>query len=144
MAGIEAGRFLEWAEVHGEYYGTDGMQVEHWLTAGRDVLLDIDVQGARQVRCTIPWAHTIFILPPSMEVLRERLINRGTESSEQLSRRLSTARREIQEAPWYEFIIINNELEEAIADLNAILRACHCQQQYQALYIKPFLAISDP
>lgn len=138
LAGIEAGRFLEWAQVHGEYYGTDGRQVTDWLTAGDDVLLDIDVQGARQVRCAFPRAHTIFILPPSLEILRERLQNRGTETPEQLARRLAAARHEIQEAPWYEYLIVNDVLATAVADLNAVLRACRCQHRYQAPRLRPF------
>ena len=115
LRGIPEGRFVEWAQVHGEYYGTDGNQVEGWLSEGLDVLLDIDVQGARRLRCAYPAAHTIFVLPPSLEVLAERLRNRGTESPEQLALRLAAAHREMQEAPWYDFIIVNDVLEEAIS-----------------------------
>lgn len=140
LAGIDAGGFLEWAQVHGEYYGTDGRPVEDWLAAGDDVLLDIDVQGARQVRCTFPRANTIFILPPSLETLRERLQHRGTETPEQLSRRLAAAHKEIQEAPWYEYIIVNDTLPEAVADLNAVLRACHCRNHYQAPRLRAFFS----
>lgn len=139
LLGIEVGRFLEWAEVHGEYYGTDGEQVEEWLTGGNDVLLDIDFQGARLVRCTYPAARTIFILPPSLEVLRQRLQDRGTESQEQLVRRLAAAQREILEAPWYDYLLVNNILEEALADFMAILRASRCERAFQAPTLKPFL-----
>ena len=139
IAGIRAGRFLEWAEVHGQYYGTDGDRLEEWLAAGKDVLLDIDIQGARQVRCAYPDASTLFILPPSMDVLGERLQGRGTESPEQLARRMAAAEREILEAPWYDYLIVNEALEEAIADFNAVLRASHCTRSYRAAQLKAFL-----
>jgi len=132
LRGIPAGRFMEWAEVHGEYYGTDGRQVEQWLSQGLDVLLDIDVQGARQVRCTHPSAHTVFIVPPSLDILAMRLENRGTESQEQLAMRLAAAHREMQEAPWYDYIIVNDALDEAVADFDAVLRACRCSSAIQS------------
>ncbi|MGA7877502.1 MAG: guanylate kinase [Desulfoferrobacter sp.] len=139
VQGIKEDRFLEWAHVHGEYYGTDSRQIETWVTEGKDVLLDIDVQGARQVRCAFPLAHMIFILPPSIDVLRERLQKRGTESAEKAAGRLAAAQGEMAEAAWYDFIIVNDDLEEALKDLNAILRACHCQMASQASKLKPFL-----
>lgn len=139
VQGIKDGRFLEWAHVHGEYYGTDSRPIETWLQEGKDVLLDIDVQGARQVRCAFPRALTIFILPPSMEVLQERLQKRGTESTEKMAGRLVAAQGEIAEAVWYDFIIVNDDLEEAVEDLNAILRACRCQMACQASRLKSFL-----
>jgi guanylate kinase len=137
--GIAAGRFLEWAEVHGNYYGTDGEPIRQWLALGEDVLLDIDVQGARQVRCTYPAARTVFILPPSMEELLKRLKGRGTESEEQLARRMRAAHTELAESPWYEFIVVNDRLEEAVEDFMAILRACRCERFRQANRIRPFL-----
>jgi guanylate kinase len=121
--GIREGRFIEWARVHGEYYGTDGRRVGEWLEAGEDVLLDIDVQGASRVRCVYPRAITAFIVPPSMEILRKRLEARGTESPEKLASRLSAAWSELRVAPWYDFIIVNEILEDAVADLDAIIRA---------------------
>ena len=139
IRGVQEDRFLEWAQVHGQYYGTDGRQVEDWLVQGKDVLLDIDVQGARQIRCSLPWAWTIFILPPSMDVLQQRLCKRATETAEQLTKRLAAAQRELQEAAWYDFILVNDELQEAVADFNAILRACHCHRAVQAPRLKPFL-----
>jgi len=139
LSGLRSGRFLEWAEVHGEYYGTDGLQIENWLAAGDDVLLDIDVQGARQVRCSHPAAYTLFVLPPSMDILEERLRSRGTESPEQIAGRLAAARNEILEAPWYDFIILNDDLEEAIADCNAVLRAARCTRNARAPLLQGFL-----
>jgi guanylate kinase len=139
LRGIEAGRFVEWAEVHGEYYGTDAGPLQGWLQAACDVVLDIDVQGARQVRCRYPQAHTIFVIPPSLEALRERLEKRGTESPEQMTKRLAAGRRELQEAPWYDFIIVNDLLENAVSDLSNIIRACRCRRAARAHRLEPFL-----
>ncbi len=139
LGGIGSGRFLEWAEVHGEFYGTDRHPVEQWLTAGNDVLLDIDVQGTRLVRCTYPSAQTIFILPPSMHALEERLRNRATETEEQFAIRVAAARREFLESPWYDYIIINDNLQEAVEDLKAILQAGRSSRVAQAARLKTFL-----
>ncbi|MFZ2448321.1 MAG: guanylate kinase [Syntrophobacteraceae bacterium] len=139
LNGISSGRFLEWAEVHGNYYGTDLNPVENWLKAGSDVLLDIDVQGARLVRCVYPIAHTIFILPPSLNVLEERLRNRATESEEQLAIRFATAQRELLEAPWYDYVVVNDSLEKAVADLKSVLCAARCARISQAPRLKAFL-----
>lgn len=144
LKGVESGRFLEWAEVHGEYYGTDGRQIEEWISAGDDVLLDIDVQGARQVRCSYPCAQTIFIIPPSLDALEERLMSRGTESVEQIEVRLRAARTEMQDAPWYDYVIVNAILEDAVADLCAIVRAGRCRRSVQARRLKAFLVPGAP
>ncbi len=142
--GIRANRFLEWARVHDAYYGTDGEQVARLLEEGWDILLDIDVQGARQVRCIHPDCVTIFILPPSMAILEERLRNRGTESPEQLNRRIGTAQREIMDAPWYDFIIINDRLPDAVAALESIFRAQRCRRSFQSRAILSFPAKEIP
>lgn len=139
LNGIREGRFLEWAEVHGRFYGTDGKAVEEWLATGHDVLLDIDVQGARQVLSVYPSAITIFILPPSMEILEARLANRGTESDTQLMRRLEAAAQEISQAAWYDYLVVNDELPTAICDFDAVLRATRCQRRHQAHRLKPLL-----
>ncbi len=137
--GVSSGRFLEWAEVHGHLYGTDGRLVAKWLKAGDDVLLDIDVQGARLVRCAYPAAQTVFILPPSMRALEERLRNRATETEAQFAIRVAAARREILESPWYDYIIINDNLEEAVEDLKSILRAGRSSRTSRAPVLKTFL-----
>jgi guanylate kinase len=139
LAGIRARRFLEWAQVHGEYYGTDRQKLDDWLAAGSDVLMDIDVQGARQVRCIHPSAHNIFILPPSLTVLEQRLRARGTEPPEKVASRMTAARRELQDAPWYDFIVVNNVLEEAVVDLIAIIRALRCRRDAQADRLRAIL-----
>ena len=139
LRGISSDRFLEWAEVHGHLYGTDRRPVEQWLKAGNDVLLDIDVQEARLVHCAYPAAQTIFILPPSMQVMEERLRNRATETGKQLAVRVAAARLEILESPWYDYIIINDNLQEATEDLKAILRAGRSSRAIRAAGLKDFL-----
>jgi guanylate kinase len=143
LRGIRTDRFLEWAHVHGQYYGTERAQVEHALQAGKDVLLDIDVQGARQIRAAYPLAHTVFIIPPSLEILQQRLQLRGTESPEQISLRISNARRELQEAPWYDFVVINDAIHEALADLIAIIRAIRCHRLSRAGHLHALLTTLD-
>lgn len=144
LAGIQARRFIEWAEVHGHYYGTDAEQLNLWLTAGDDVLLEIDVQGAALVRCVYPSAWTIFILPPSMEVLAERLKGRKTETPEQITLRLAAAENEIKKAPWYDFVVVNDTLDEAVADFKAIIRACKCVPGAQPERLRAFLLPKEP
>lgn len=138
--GIEEGRFLEWAKVYGNYYGTDRHRVQSWLDQGLDVLLEIDVQGARKVRATIPESTTLFILPPSMEVLEERLRHRATDAEEVIRRRLEAAQAEIQEAPWFDYLIVNDVLDEAVADVAAIIRASRCARLRAHGVLAPFLA----
>jgi guanylate kinase len=119
------GAFLEHAEVFGHRYGTGREQVERQLAAGRDVLLDIDWQGARQVRQSDPAARSIFILPPSLTELRQRLVDRGQDSDEVIDRRMRAARDEIAHAGEFDFRVINDEFEAALADLQSIVRHGH-------------------
>ncbi|MDR1648015.1 MAG: guanylate kinase [Zoogloeaceae bacterium] len=122
-ARIAAGDFLEWAEVHGNFYGTSRRWIENERAAGHDVLLEIDWQGAAQVRSLWPDAIGIFILPPSLETLAERLVGRSVDSAEVIARRLAAAREEIRHAGEFDYAIINHHLETAQADLSAIVRA---------------------
>ena len=115
------GRFLESAEVHGELYGTPRDEVEALRKGGHDVLLEIDVQGARQVKAAVPEAVSIFVEPPSWEELVARLRRRGTEDEAKLQLRLETARRELAEAPWFDERVVNDDLEEAVEAVNRIL-----------------------
>lgn len=119
----ERGEFLEWAEVFGYLYGTSRRVVEEILTAGCDVILDIDVQGAAQIRQVVPDAVSIFILPPSFSVLRQRLISRGTETPTALERRLQIARQEVLRYTEFDYVVINDDLEEACAAVETIVRA---------------------
>lgn len=120
-AGIRAGRWAEWARVHGHYYGTSSEVLEQARAAGRDVLLDIDVQGAEQIRRRFPESVTIFIMPPSLEVLEQRLRARGTDRPEVIEVRLRNARCEMDRRHEYRHIIVNEDLDTAIEALTAIL-----------------------
>lgn len=140
-AGIREGRFLEWAKVFGNYYGTDRRKVEAWLSEGVDVLLEIDVQGARKVRATDLAATTLFILPPSLDVLEQRLRRRGTETEDVIQKRLDAAREEIRQAPWYDYVVVNDVLEEAVADVLAVIRAARCARGRAHGAFGPFVSL---
>lgn len=122
---ISAGGFLEYAEVFGNYYGTPKMEVLELLDEGIDVLLEIDVQGALQIKDVYPEAVLVFILPPSMEELRSRLSGRGTETQDVIERRLGKAAHEISFAAQYDYAVINDQLDEAVNDVKTVIRAAH-------------------
>ena len=117
------GDFLEWAEVHGNFYGTSKVWIADHLAAGHDVLLEIDWQGAQQVRAVFPQAIGVFILPPSMEELTRRLTGRGTDSTEVVERRLAAAQAEMRHVGEFDYVIINDGLEQALDDLRAVVHA---------------------
>ena len=119
---VEQGAFLEHARVFDHRYGTGREAVERQLAAGYDVLLDIDWQGARQVRSASPAVRTIFILPPSMAELRRRLVERRQDSDDVIDRRMRAARAEIAHAGEFDFLVVNDDFEAALADLHAIVR----------------------
>ena len=119
--GIKDGHWAEWAQVYGNYYGTSGKFIGNGLASGRDILLDIDVQGTIQILQKYPDSVTIFILPPSMRILKKRLEMRGTDSREVIERRLKYARNEITQKDVYRHIIVNDNLSNAIEELSTIL-----------------------
>ena len=118
---IAAGELLEHAEVHGNFYGTPRSELRRAQAAGAFLLLDIDVQGAAQVRAAVPEAVLVFILPPSGRVLVQRLTGRGSEVDVVVRRRLRNARDEIARAPHFDHVVVNDELDHAVADVEAIL-----------------------
>lgn len=118
---------LEHACYCGNYYGTPRKPVEEALDAGKDVILEIEVQGALQIKEKFPECVTIFILPPSMEVLDHRLHKRQTEDEPTIQKRLAQAKEELKMAPEYDYAVVNGELETAVEDMKAILRAEHCR-----------------
>ncbi len=115
--------FLEWAVYNSNHYGTSWKAIEQPLQEGRDVLLEIEVQGARQVRERLPDARLIFLLPPSMDVLKQRLVDRGTDSAQQIQRRLEVAESELQAICDFDYAVPNDDLERCVADLQRIIRA---------------------
>lgn len=119
----DSGDFLEWAQVHGHFYGTSRSWIEAQMQAGRDVILEIDWQGAQQIRKLIPAAQWIFIFPPSIEALEERLRKRGQDDEATIARRLAAAHIELQHASEADFIVINDAFAQALQDLQAVLAA---------------------
>jgi guanylate kinase len=118
---VAAGDFVEWAEVHGELYGTLKSQTDAALGAGKNVLLDIDVQGGRSVRSIYPDGVFVFVLPPSMESLEARLRGRGTDSEERIRLRLENARREIAQVGEYDYAVVNDDLAAAQRRVTSII-----------------------
>ena len=128
----ERGEFLEWAEVHGNFYGTSRVWLEAQMQAGDDMLLEIDWQGAAQVREMFPEAVGIFIMPPSVEELERRLRGRGQDPEEVIQRRVAAAMGEMRHVGEFDFVIINNNLQEALEDLCAAVRASRQRVARQA------------
>jgi guanylate kinase len=117
------GEFAEWAKVHDYFYGTPRKPLDESIRAGRDILLDIDVQGARQIKRAYPGAVSIFLLPPSLAELKRRLAARGTDDKEIIRRRLANARGEIKEIIHYDYYVINRKVGEALRLLSAVVEA---------------------
>ena len=120
---IDDGMMLEHASFVGNFYGTPKAPVEAWLNEGKDVILEIEVQGGRQVKAAAPDCVSLFILPPSLEVLEQRLRGRGTETDEVIMKRLSEAKAEIECVKDYDYAVVNNTVEEAVKEIEAIITA---------------------
>lgn len=129
---IEAGDFLEHAEVFGNLYGTSRTWVESQLKADRDVILEIDWQGAEQVRRLIPDAVSVFILPPSLDILERRLRGRGTDAEEVIAHRLREAQGDISHYAEFDYLVINDDFNAALADLKAVVRAARLSHRAQS------------
>ena len=139
------GDFLESALVHGNYYGTSRVWIEEQMSIGNDVLLEIDWQGARQVRERFAGTVGIFILPPSIEALEWRLHHRGTDSEQTITRRLLGAGAEMAHAPEFEYVIINDDFETALSQLQAIVTASRLSYRHQAVrHRDQFIALGVP
>ena len=130
---IEAGEFLEHALVHDNYYGTSRVKVLELLQAGNDVLLEIDWQGALQIREQFPDTVSLFILPPSIAELENRLNKRGQDSQETIKRRIQGAALEISHASDFDYVIINNDFDLALKQLSAVIESARCRTRQQAL-----------
>lgn len=118
---IAAGALAEWAEVHGRLYGTPRAELEAAAARGEHVVLDIDIQGARQIRGSVPDAMLIFVLPPDVDIMMARLTGRGTESAEEIARRLESALVELQAVGEFEHIVVNDDLERCLDEIRAIV-----------------------
>lgn len=127
----KAGEFIESAEVHGNFYGTSKLVITEKMQHGKDVLMEIDWQGARQIRKVFPGTVSIFILPPSIAVLQERLKKRGQDGDGVIARRLLAAGGEIAHAPEFDYVIINDDFNFALSQLAAIVKAARCRLAHQ-------------
>ncbi len=142
LARRDAGEFLEWAEVHGNLYGTSRRWISERIEAGDDILLEIDWQGAVQVRARFPDAVGIFIAPPSLEELRQRLMRRGQDAPAVIEQRVKAATRELQEAHRFEYVIINQDFASALQDLSAVIEASRVRyRQQQARHAELFVRL---
>jgi guanylate kinase len=130
---VEANEFLEHAEVHGELYGTLKKEIERFLSPETDVILELDVQGAAAVRELYADAVLVFIVPPQFDALTDRLANRGSEDAEDVATRLETARDEWQRMDEFDYIVVNDKLEDAVADVEAVIRAERCRSRRRVL-----------
>jgi guanylate kinase len=122
---IEAGEFLEWAIVHGQYYGTPLRALEDQLNGGKDVVLTIDPQGALSVKRIYPDGVFIFVVPPSWDVLMKRLYKRATDDAQSMELRIANARKELAYLGHYDYVVVNDDLDEAVRQVSAIIVAEH-------------------
>lgn len=139
-AGIREGDFLEWADVFGDYYGTSRRDTEARLAAGEDLVLVIDVQGARQVRALRPETIAVFMLPPSFETLEARLRRRSSEPEAAMARRLATARQEVAAVEAYDYVVVNDVLERCVGELAGIVMAERARLARRRDAIRPIVA----
>ena len=137
---IGRGEFLEWANVYGHLYGTSHAQVERERDAGHDIILEIDVQGAESIRGLVADAVTVFILPPSFELLKNRLTARGTDSPADLERRLRGAPAEVEQYKFFDYVILNDDINRASAQLAAVIYAERARRDRQEVTSREALA----
>jgi len=133
---IARGEFLEWADVYGHLYGTSSKQVERERAAGHDIILEIDVQGAENIRHKVPDAVSIFILPPSFELLRHRLLARGTDSADALEKRMRGAPREVEQYKYFQYVILNDDINRASQQLASVIYAERARRERQDLNVR--------
>lgn len=131
---VERGEFLEWAEVLGNRYGTALVNLDDLAAKGLDLILDIDTQGAKKVMEKVDQTVLIYILPPSLEALQQRLVKRGLDSLELIQFRLASAQRDMEEAHWYHYLIVNERIEDAIEKLKAIIIAERCRKGKASIF----------
>jgi len=145
---VERGEFLEWANVYGHLYGTARFQVERERAAGRDIILEIDVQGAESIRHEGGDAISIFILPPSFELLRNRLVARGTDSAADLERRLNGAPAEVAQYKHFDYVILNDDINRAAQQLGSVIYAERARRERQHVNLRDALndfgIVSEP
>jgi len=136
---IARGEFLEWADVYGHLYGTNALQVERERQTGRDIILEIDVQGAESIRQQVSDAVSIFILPPSFELLRNRLVARATDSAADLERRLKGAPAEVAQYEHFDYVILNDDINRASQQLASVIYAERARRERQQITLRDSL-----
>ncbi len=141
---VKDGAFIEWAKVYTDFYGTALSSIDKQLAKGIDVLLDLDVQGAKGIREHYKNSVLIYLLPPSLQVLRKRLIKRGTEDEAVIRKRMESAEIEIKNCILYDYIIINDELEKAVNEAEAIIISERCRMDRRIHHVKTSFNISCP
>lgn len=137
---IEDGDFVEWAEVYGNRYGTSKKTILPLLEQGQDVVLDLDIKGSLNLKALVPWTALLFIVPPSMEVLTQRLRGRGTDSDEVIARRLALARQEMKSLDKFDYVIQNTDLRQSLESVSAIILAERCLIENRADLVESFTA----
>ncbi|MFC4404632.1 guanylate kinase [Gracilibacillus xinjiangensis] len=138
---IDHNRLLEYAEYVGNYYGTPRQYVEEMIEAGHDVFLEIEVQGAMQVKKNFPQGVFVFLIPPSLEELKNRIQDRGTESEDLIASRLQEARNEIEMMEAYDYVVVNDSVENAVKKVQAIVQGEHCKKERVAKQYKALLEV---
>jgi len=126
---IRRNAFLEWAEVHGHLYGTSCKAIEAQMSAGFDILMDVDVQGGRNIKKHFPESVLVFLLPPSLKILEDRLRTRRTDDPSIILNRMAKAAEEIKNCSWYDYIVINDQLEKAIHEAQSIIVSDRCRRE---------------
>jgi guanylate kinase len=127
---VRAGDFAEWAEVHSNLYGTSRRVLDDMIAKGVDIILDIDTQGAKQIKEKFDTAVFIFIMPPSLEILEERLRNRKSDHDEEIRKRMRKAREEIRDYRMYDYIVVNRDFDRALTELRSIVLAERCRTRF--------------
>ncbi len=143
MAQRNGGQLLEWANVHGNYYGTPARLVEQMKKEGRDVILEIDTQGANNIRNNIKDGVFVFLLPPTMQDLLKRIYKRGADTPDAIKRRYANAFRELEELEKYDYLVINEEIEAAVLNIKAIIAAEKCRITRHRSLLKRLLEEGD-
>jgi guanylate kinase len=137
---IKNGEFIEWVSFCGNYYGTPLRQIKDSIDEGKDILLELEVEGAKKIKENIPESVLVFVMPPSYDELKSRISNRGTESKDSLKMRMESALNEIRVAKDYDYVIINDEIEEATKSLNALLLAEKLKVKRNVIFMNSILS----
>lgn len=141
---IDAGAFVEWAQVYDDLYGTSFSSLDEQIASGLDVLLDLDTQGAKNIKKHFKNSVLIYVLPPSLDVLEKRLMARGTDDETVIKSRMKKTSNEIKQCVWYDYIIVNDDLEKAIKEARAIILAVRCRTDQQAPIVKEMFDVLFP